>query len=114
LNDLLRLFDFPDPTGHSPARFPTTTPLQQLYVMNGDFVGRQAAALAVRVRRDAGAGPADQVALAHELLYGRKPTRMETELACRFLAEGGEAGGAERWQQLAEVLLARAELAYVE
>src|SRR5206468_2298967 len=34
LNDLLRLHDFPDPTGHSPGRVPTTTPLQQLFTLN--------------------------------------------------------------------------------
>ena len=32
LHDMLRLFDFPDPTTHSAARMPTTTPLQQLFV----------------------------------------------------------------------------------
>src|SRR5690606_25008889 len=33
LNDVLRLYDFPDPLGHSPGREPTTTALQQLFVL---------------------------------------------------------------------------------
>src|SRR6202011_1306704 len=44
LHDLLRLDDFPDPTTHSPARIPTTTPLQQLFVLNSPFVQQQATA----------------------------------------------------------------------
>src|SRR5262249_52712060 len=49
LHDLLRLYDFPDPTTHSPGRVPTTTPLQQLLVLNGPLVRQQAAALARRL-----------------------------------------------------------------
>ena len=49
LADMLRLFDFPDPLAHSPGRDPTTTPLQQLFVLNSDFLQQQAAALSQRV-----------------------------------------------------------------
>jgi hypothetical protein len=46
LSPLLKLYDFADPNQHSPGREQTTTPLQQLFVMNGAFVQDMAAALA--------------------------------------------------------------------
>jgi hypothetical protein len=42
LNTVLRLYDFPDPMQSSPGRDLTTTPLQQLFVMNSPFIQKQA------------------------------------------------------------------------
>ncbi|GIS63736.1 MAG: hypothetical protein CM1200mP2_59610 [Planctomycetaceae bacterium] len=42
LDTMLRLYDFPSPTGHSPKRIRTITPLQQLFVLNSPFIVRQA------------------------------------------------------------------------
>jgi hypothetical protein len=114
LDDLLRLYDFPDPTAHSPARFPTITPLQQLFVLNSPFTGRQAAALAKRLRVEAPDDRPGQVRRAYLLLYSRPPTDDELAAADRFLREAGTAAPAdEAWQQYLEVLIARNELAYV-
>jgi hypothetical protein len=49
LNTLLRLYDFPSANLHSPERELTTTPLQQLFVMNSPFIQSQAEALVKRV-----------------------------------------------------------------
>ena len=40
LNSLLRLFDFPDPNITSDDRTVTTVPLQQLFVLNSEFMVR--------------------------------------------------------------------------
>ncbi|GIT29077.1 MAG: hypothetical protein Ct9H300mP1_11230 [Planctomycetaceae bacterium] len=37
---MLRLYDFPAPTGHSPKRVRTITPLQQFFVLNSPFIIR--------------------------------------------------------------------------
>ena len=111
LDDLLRLYDFPDPTAHSPARFHTTTPLQQLYVLNSEFIGRHAAALARRIRAEAPTGPGEQVDRAYRLLYGRPPAAREREAGLSFLTA---APTEALWQQYAEVLLAGNELMYVD
>jgi hypothetical protein len=113
LDDLLRLYDFPDPTTHSPARFHTTTPLQQLFVLNSGFIARQAAALAARVRKEVPGDLAGQVRQAYRLLYGRDPTGPETAAARQFLEAEGPPSD-EVWQQYAEVLLARNELMFVD
>ena len=53
MNNLLQLYGFPEATMHSPDRETTTTPLQQLFVMNSPFLRDQAAA---RGKRGEGAG----------------------------------------------------------
>ncbi len=114
LDDLLRLYDFPDPTTHSPARFPTTTPLQQLYVLNGAFIGRQAEALLARLRKEVPEDRDGQVRRAHHLLYGRPPSEVELKAARNFLA--GDAvtpPNDETWRQYLEVLLARNEMMFL-
>ena len=113
LDELLRLYDFPDPTWHSPARFHTTTPIQQLYVLNSGFISRMAAALVERLQREAAGGHEARVRLAWELLYGRTPGGAETAAALRFL-ENEPGGAGDPWLRLAEVLLSRNELMFVD
>ncbi len=50
LDGFLRLFDFPDPNITSERRTVTTVPLQQLFVLNSEFMVRQAKALAARIQ----------------------------------------------------------------
>jgi len=117
LADLLRLYDFPDPTGHSPARLPTTTPLQQLLVLNSELIARQAIALSDRVRSEYPGDTAAQVARAYELLYARPPTEGQIALALEFLVETAGADAIpsdEAWQEYAEVLLGSNELMFVD
>jgi hypothetical protein len=139
LHDLLRLHDFPDPTTHSASRTPTTTPLQQLFVLNSPFIRAQSAALASRLHRIvlAGAergersslvarrppaacaghglgrkvtGEAQRIRCAYRLLFGRTPTRAEEKLGLDFLEEAGVGA----WAQYAQVLLASNEFLYVD
>jgi hypothetical protein len=112
LNDLLRLNDFPDPTTHSAARLPTTTPLQQLFVLNSAFMARQSAALARRLQAEA-TDDQGRIGRAYRLLYGRAETAAEERLGLAFLAEAGgdrQAG----WVQYAQVLLGSNEFLWVD
>ena len=74
---MLRLFDFPDPNITSGGRVETTVPLQQLFVLNSEFMvdGRPGR------RRPAATGPARpprddaaRIRRAYLLLYGREAT----------------------------------------
>jgi hypothetical protein len=112
LDDLLRLYDFPDPMTHSAARFPTTTPLQQLFVLNSEFMGRQASALLARVRAEHKDDPSAQIRRAYLLLYGRPPSAGELDAVNRFLTAGGHSE--DTWKQCFETLLARNELMFVD
>ena len=113
LDPMLRMYDFPDPDSHSPAREKTITPLQQLFVLNGEFVRRQAKELVERVHREAAQGDAARVQLAYELLYARQASQDELVLAAEYLGED-DPTRRERWLQYAQVLLGSNEFLFVD
>ena len=61
----LALFDGPDTNTTTPRRTRSTVPLQALFMMNNEFVGRQAQALADRLMATASDAPR-RIELAHE------------------------------------------------
>jgi hypothetical protein len=83
LNTLLQLYDFPQATMHSPEREVTTSPLQQLFVVNSNFVEERADDLARRVSKEKDV-PAKVRALYHRLL-ARDPSEHELQLAQAYL-----------------------------
>jgi cytochrome c553 len=114
LNPLLRLFDFPDPNITSGQRAVTTVPLQQLFVLNGEFMVRNAQALAARLG-GAASDDVGRIRNAFLLLYGRPATERELRLGLAFLA-GADARreGLTRWERYAQVLLSANEFLYVD
>jgi len=70
-------FDLGETDRSSPVRFSTTQPTQALATLNGRFFNDQAAALAARLRREAGADPAARVRLALRLTTSRAPAEPE-------------------------------------
>jgi len=109
LDPLLRLFDFPDPNLTSDRRPVTSVPLQQLFVLNSEFMARQAKAFAARVTA-AGSDDAYRIRTAFQLAYGRPPTDKEVTLGTEFLA----AAGPDAWDKYAQVLLSANEFAFVD
>ena len=87
LSDTLQTFDFPDPAIHCARRADTTTPLQQMFVLNSPFMREQAAALAARVSKDAEQTIEQKVQFAHQLLFAREATTTELAIARDFLPE---------------------------
>lgn len=118
LNQMLRLYDFPEPTAHSPHRAVTTTPLQQLYMFNSPFVERQAAALAQRVQSLP--DTRTRIDRCYELLFARLPTAAEMEAGLTFLqdADTSESGSSEaglaRWTTYTHALLGLNEFLFVD
>jgi hypothetical protein len=99
----LKLYDFPDPTMHSPQRETTTSPLQQLFVLNGEFVQDRAAALALSVAREPDA--AAKVRGMYRQLLARDPADRELKLAAEYLKSATPA-------QFAQALLATNEVIF--
>ena len=83
LNTLLRLYDFPSANLHSPERELTTTPLQQLFVMNSPFIQAQAEALAKRVEGEP--DTASKVRAMYRRVLARDPDAKEIDLAMSYL-----------------------------
>jgi len=114
MDDTLAAFDFPDPNIHSERRSITTTPLQQLFILNSEFMRRQASALAERISREAGTNLNERVQLAHLLLFARDPSPDELQVAAQFLQVSDETQATERWKRYCQALLGSNELFYVD
>jgi hypothetical protein len=84
LNGMLALYDFPQPTAHSPGRALTTTPLQQLFVLNSPFFEQRAKVLASDVDSAALEGWVEEV---YRKLWQRLPTESEVALARQFITD---------------------------
>ena len=113
LNDMLMQFDYPDPNVHAAKRSATTTAMQKLFVMNNRFMVEQAKRLAKRVAGDSQATSAEQVKSIYDILYNRKPSAAELDLALRFLQLPAESR-LTRWEQYSHALLAANEMSYID
>lgn len=114
LNQLLRLFDFPDANITSERRVETTVPQQQLFILNSQFAVNQAKALAVRLDTES-KSDAERVARAYELVFGRPATNGEIELGVKFLTGPAQSGAKlSRREQYCQALLASNEFLYVD
>jgi cytochrome c553 len=131
LDSMLRLFDFPDPNATTDARMTTTVPLQQLFVLNSDFMVRQAKALAARLTATPGEDDEARIQHAFMLVFSRPPQPREMALGLAFLrsprspaspalATTGSAPPSApgsrltRWEEYAQVLLSANEFMYVD
>jgi hypothetical protein len=107
-DNLLLLYDFPTPTGHSPSRELTTTPLQQLYVLNSPLFAARAKALAQRIGPPAAVSDSDrQVTSLYRELLARVPSERELALAREFLAAG-------TWDDYVHAVLGSNEVMFVD
>jgi hypothetical protein len=112
---MLRLYDFPEPSAHSPGRDLTTTPLQQLFVLNSPFVGRQAAALAQRLcAGDPRLSDNERIGRCYELLFGRLPSDSERSAGLAFLAASPGDTRGDAWTAYVHVLLGLNEFLFIE
>jgi len=112
LNELLRLYDFPDPTFHSAGRAETITPVQQLFLLNSRFVRSQAAAIAESVASDS-ADFSQRVRELHQRLFARPPHQTELSWAADFLNPQTEISQ-QNWSLYVQVLLASSEFQFVD
>ncbi len=116
LDELLRLFDFPDANVTSEARTVTTVPQQQLFVLNSEFVIQQAKSLAQRVQDEA-VDDDQRIRRAFQLLFARDPSAEERQVGLDFLASANADAAEQKltpWQQYAQALLSLNEFMYVD
>ena len=123
LDEMLKLFDFPDPNAHCEVRAETTSPLQKMYVMNGPFMVAAANRLAKRLTEsdsaassanaNAGVKIGGQIERAYWLLLSRPPSSAEKELALRFL-DSNQNDPEAAWQKYVHALIASNEFYYLD
>jgi hypothetical protein len=116
LHPVLRMHDFPEASAHSPRREPTTTPLQQLFVLNSPWMERQADTLWLRLKPLE--SDAARIAACYRLMFSRSPTPAEVEVATRFLTSSAEPGAAvnveNQWKDYLQALLGLNEFHFVD
>ena len=113
LDDTLMQFDYPDANVHAEQRFPTTTPMQKLFVLNNPFMLQRASAVAKRLEQEAPESAAERISHGYRLLFSREPISTEIQLGLDFLREAGDSQETA-WPQYAQVLLGSNEMIYVD
>ncbi|MFO1042178.1 MAG: PSD1 and planctomycete cytochrome C domain-containing protein [Planctomycetaceae bacterium] len=112
--DVFRLFDFPDAKRHTETRLPTTTPLQQLYLLNSPFLQQQAEEIARSVLEESESGTVAVTGNLFRRILLRDPMSDELSDAINLVqSESGEVPR-ENWTFLAHALLATNEFLHVD
>ena len=88
-DDLLGSLDLPECSLRAPKRDNTTTALQALCLLNGNFVTQQAGFFAERVTQSAGTDINAQATAAFRLAFGRTPTAAESQGAMQLIRAYG-------------------------
>ena len=118
--ELLKTFDFPEPSNVQGQRDATNVPSQALFLMNNPLVIDASGQMAARVV-DARSDDAQRIELAWLLTYSRRPSAAESEKALAYLRQqlpdATEAADRETqlaaWSSLCHGLLASAEFRYL-
>ena len=111
LHPVLQLYDFPVPTQHSPIRQVTTTPLQQLFVLNSGWMQERGRSLAKAV--ESATDRSDRIRALYRRAYGRNPSTAEVELGLGYLDDRRAEIGREPWDEYAHSLLAANEISFL-
>ena len=111
LHPVLQLYDFPLATQHTPMRQVTTTPLQQLFVLNSMWIQDRGRALAEAVA--AVNDPTKRVEELYRLALARLPSSSEVRLALDYLEDRAVQADEAPWYELAHAILAGSELSYL-
>jgi len=121
--EILKVFDFPEPSMIYGSRDVTTVATQALYMMNSDFVTAQAEAFAQRLLDDDDSNDEARIDRAWQIAFARLPSNSERSNALEFVAqtsqsfESSESESVRQtkaWTSLAQSLFASAEFRYVE
>ncbi|MFM7056315.1 MAG: PSD1 and planctomycete cytochrome C domain-containing protein [Planctomycetota bacterium] len=113
LHPVLRMHDFPEASAHSPRREPTTTPLQQLFLLNSAWTEQRAAEL---VRRLQSVNGAERVQQAWQLLFARSADQLELAAGLEFMTRRQATGASPEsaWQDYFEALLSINEFHFAD
>jgi mono/diheme cytochrome c family protein len=112
LDSLLRLFDFPDPNISSGARPVTIVPLQQLFVLNSEFMIARARSLAAKLTAEEKDDTA-RIRKAFVRVFGRAAGERDIQMGLAFLRTA-EKTALSAWEQYAQVLLSANEFTFVD
>ena len=121
--EMLKVFDFPEPSIIAGSRDVTTVPTQALYMMNSPFIVQQSRDMADRLLTDRD-DDAERIHFAYQLALGRQATAAEVDRSLTFIGDACEQSADETnknkdsqqkaWAGFCQVLLASAEFRYLQ
>jgi hypothetical protein len=116
VSTLFNIFDFGDATTSQGRRAVTNVAPQALFMMNSEFVARQARQLAEQAVRES-SGADERVRLAYMSALNRQPTAADQDFAMTYLASVRERFSdmdeLDAWQSFCRILLSSNEFIYV-
>jgi cytochrome c553 len=107
---LYRTFDFPSPDATSPQRDETTVPQQALFFMNNPLTLECARKLLARSEWSTITDVSGRIESMYRLLYGRRPTADEIELAGVYVRDGSSTA----WQRYVQALMLANEFVFID
>ena len=121
--EMLKVFDFPEPSIIAGSRDVTTVPTQALYMMNSPFIVQQSRDMADRLLTDRD-DDAERIHFAYQLALGRQATAAEVDRSLTFIGDACEQSAdvknknqdsqQKAWAGFCQVLLASAEFRYLQ
>jgi hypothetical protein len=105
MNNLLKIYDFPDPMQTSGGRDLTTNALQQFFIMNSAFMHEEADALAKSIEGET--GTTAKIQAMYRKALSRNPSPKELDLAASYL--GAEPESHKLLAEYAQILLSTNE-----
>jgi len=119
LPEMLKVFDFPEPSNPSGQRTVTNVPTQSLFLMNSEFVQQQAADIAARVM-ESSSEDEERIRYAWLMCLSREPVSEEVDETLQFLtqlstsASNDTTSKVDPWQVVCQSLLASAEFRFID
>lgn len=124
LPEILKTFDFPDPSMPIGQRDETIVPAQASFLMNSPWMLEQSKHLAKRLLADTSADDRNRIDRLFMWTLSRMPTEKERKQALAVLAQplerlgktklASEQNTLEQWSAICQVLLASAEYRYIQ
>jgi hypothetical protein len=114
VSSLSSAFDGANPSACTAKRPDTSVPQQTLFALNSEFIQDRAAALAALTARSAGNDDTRRIRELYLRVFSREPQPEEQERLLKFKRAVTEKSPDNAWQQVAHVLLAANEFAFVD
>lgn len=114
VSSLASTFDSANPSACTAKRQDTTVPQQTLFALNSEFIQDRAAALATLTSRVAGGDDARQIQELYRRVYSREPQPDEVSRLLEYKRVASQSSPKTVWQQVAHILLASNEFAFVD
>ena len=112
--EMFNVFDYPNPSLVSGNRNASTVPTQALFMMNSNFVLKEAKAAAVKILEMEGLDDQQRLVFAYKTTLGRIPSDGEKSLALAYLKKhGGSTDQQDAWGGIFHGLFACLDFRYL-